>query len=107
MLGNRRAFAATGNAKRAHAAIQVTAVNSHQLRSARDVPLGLVKFSLNKLAVVSISRLLERWKPEGRRRGFFFSVWWQVAGGHFDSGVHDYHSFDRIPQLSNISRPGI
>src|SRR5437667_1939127 len=85
----------------------MAAVNAHQLRGPRDVGLSFVKFSLNELAVVGISGFLKRWKPKRRRWRFFFSVWRQVADCYCDARIHDYNSFDRIPQLSNVSRPVI
>ena len=42
-----------------HAAIEMTAIDSHQLRGARNVSFSFLELALNKLAMISLGSLFE------------------------------------------------
>src|SRR6266851_9182434 len=107
MLRNSGAFAATGNTQRPHAAIEMTAIDSHQFRCSRHISLGFIQLSLNELAMVSVGRFFKGGKSERGGGRFVFSVRRQISRQHLNSRVHDYDSLNRVSQLAHIARPGI
>src|SRR5436190_24010801 len=93
--------------QRPHPPVQVTAIDAHQFSRARDVAVGFVQLSLNELTMISIARLLERWKTIRRRRRFSVAKGGQVLNRHAMILMHDHNPFDRVSQLADIPRPRI
>src|SRR6266700_2555660 len=106
-LRSGRSFAAILNSQRAHAAIEMAAVHSHQLGRARNVAFGLGQLFLNELAMVRVSRFLERGESEGSRGRLFLAMWRQVARAYFHAWMHDHNSLDSVFQLAHVSGPRI
>src|SRR5688572_6299016 len=89
-------LSASVDAKRAHPPVEMTAIDAHQFRCARDVAVGFVEFPLNELAMIRVAGFLERRKAVGRSRWFCAAERRQVFDADAMVRVHDHYPFDGV-----------
>src|ERR1044071_5592468 len=86
----------------------MTTIDAHTFGGFRDTAVKFGKLMLDEFALVRVGRVLERWKAKRHGRySILDAERWQIFRGNIFLAGHDDHALDRVPQLADISRPGI
>src|SRR5207248_1333244 len=91
-----RTLSAHTNPERAHASIEVAAIDAHKFRRARDVAFSFVQLALNELAMIRVAGFFEGGKAIRRSGRFSAAERRQVFYSDAMRIVHDHDSLDRV-----------